>query len=66
MCACESTTASIERASNGNVRLSDLGFGAAALEEPAVEQETLAVLELDQVLRAGHRAGGAVEGDAHR
>ena len=58
ICACDRTTASIEEPGNGRLRFLRVGFFAASLKEPAIQQETLA---------AGfHQVHGAGDGSRPR
>ena len=66
MWACERRTASISDGLGGERAVDLFGFGAAALEEPAVEQQLLAAVQLDEVHGAGDGAGGAPEREFHR
>src|SRR5579872_4718893 len=47
------------------VAVEGIGLGAEALEHPAVQQVLLAVIEGQEMLRAGDDACGAVECDLH-
>ena len=66
MCACVSTTASSVVGIERQLAPVQLAQVLAPLEQPAVDEHAAAV-DLEQMLRAGHGARGAVEGQAdHR
>ncbi len=62
MCACESTTASMEAASKPKSAVEAVGLVAASLEEAAVEEHAALAAEVEEVLGAGHGLRRAPEG----